>query len=233
MYDSLLEKLSFKNTPPKGIVLAWGNNRHNETSHNNYEKMYLPRLCFKIKEDEIVSVKSGWEFNLALTKNKSVFSWGNNEAGQCGLNSTLPIIFSPTKIDIKNIKMITCGNEHSMALNDDNEIYSWGHGKGGVLGFNEEGNVLKPRKIEDFLAESICSGSLHNLALGKDGSLYSWGCGEGGQLGHSEEFLVIIIYYYLIANANLGCLSTPSKIIGLNNTKIIKFSCGEVNHLFD
>ena len=194
LYDSLLEKLSFKNTPPKGIVLAWGNNSHNETSHNNYEKMYLPRLCFKIKEDEIVSVKSGWEFNLALTKNKSVFSWGNNEAGQCGLNSTLPIIFSPTKIDIKNIKMITCGNEHSMALNDDNEIYSWGHGKGGVLGFNEEGNVLKPRKIEDFLAESICSGSLHNLALGKDGSLYSWGCGEGGQLGHSEEFLVIIIY---------------------------------------
>ena len=191
MYDSLLEKFNFKKTPPKGIVLTWGNNSHNETSHNNYEKMYLPRLCFKIKEEEIISVKSGWEFNLALSKDKQVFSWGNNEAGQCGLDLICPVIFSPTRIETLNkIKMITCGNEHSMALNESNEIFTWGRGKGGVLGYSEEGIVSKPRKIENFFAESVCAGSLHNIAIGRDGSLYSWGCGEGGQLGHSEAFLV-------------------------------------------
>ncbi|MFM7858252.1 MAG: hypothetical protein ACKO96_41640, partial [Flammeovirgaceae bacterium] len=129
MYDILLDTLNFKKTPPKGTLLSWGNNSHNETSHSNYEKMYLPRMCFKLKEEEIISIKAGWEFNLALSKDGSIFSWGNNESGQCGLDNSSPVIFNPARIEsLKNVKMISCGNEHALALNEKNEVYSWGRG---------------------------------------------------------------------------------------------------------
>ena len=192
LYENLLEKLDYKSSPPNGTVLTWGLNLHNETSHDNYEKLYLPRTCFKLKDEEIVSISCGWEYNISLTDEGTLYSWGNNESGQCGLNTTLKIILSPTIIDgLNNVKMVSCGNEHSLALLNNGEVYSWGKGNGGVLGFNFEDNSLFPRKIEGFLFELICSGSLHNIAIGKDGNLYSWGCGEGGQLGHNEETLVI------------------------------------------
>ncbi len=191
LYENILERLNFRLSPPHGVMMTWGQNMKNETSHDYYEKVFLPRLCFKLKEEEIVSASCGWDFSLALTKDKNIFSWGNNESGQCGVDPMVKVIANPKKIDTLNdVKMITCGNEHALALLNDGELYSWGKGNGGVLGFEYENAMYYPHKLEGFNFESISSGSLHNLALGKDGALYSWGCGEGGQLGLSEETLV-------------------------------------------
>jgi len=41
LYDYLIEKMSFKRNLPYGVVLTWGNNSHNETSHDVYRKSFL------------------------------------------------------------------------------------------------------------------------------------------------------------------------------------------------
>ena len=43
LYNELLQKLSYKDNLPSGIVISFGNNTHNETSHDRYEKITFPR----------------------------------------------------------------------------------------------------------------------------------------------------------------------------------------------
>jgi len=223
MYDQLLDKLYFKKTMPKGVVLTWGNNMHNETSHNNYEKLSLPRMCTKMKDEEIKSVSCGWEHSIAINSDLQCFSWGNNESGQCGVGTTSPIIFNPSKIEgLSNVKSVSCGNDHSLALTLSGDVYSWGKADGGVLGYKDNEYEYSPKRIKSLKnIEDICCGSLHNIALTKDGVLYSWGCGEGGQLGHTEEFL--------LHEDSTGCISTPSVIQHLMHTKVRQISCGEAH----
>jgi alpha-tubulin suppressor-like RCC1 family protein len=223
LYDYLMHKISYKNNPPNSIVLSWGNNNHNETSHNNYDYLSLPRLCYKLKDEEVSKISCGWEHNIVITNNKKCFSWGNNQSGQCGIVDA-PLVYNPSLIEqLDNVIEVSCGNEHSLALNNLGEVFSWGKSEDGVLGYIENNIEYIPKKIkslEDVV--SIVSGSIHNMVLMKDGTVKSWGCSKGGQLGHSEDYLMSIDNF-------TGYLSNPTDIESLKLAKIKKVSCGEVN----
>jgi len=130
-----------------------------------------------------------------MTTKNEVYSWGNNEFGQCGVEF-IQANNNPQKINIKNIRNICCGNEHSLILNNYDEVFSFGKNDGGVLGYEVQENQYTPKKIPNLKNISlIACGSLHNLAFNSKGEIYSWGSGEGGQLGLPENLLV---NYYLI-----------------------------------
>jgi len=228
MYDFLLDKLSYKKNHPDNILLAWGNNSHNETTHNNYDFLSLPRICYKLKNHQVIKISSGWEHNIVMTTDKKCFTWGNNEAGQCGVPET-PVIYHPKLIEIQDkIYDLTLGNEHSLALMETGDVYSWGKSEDGVLGYVEREIEFIPKKINSIKnIVGISAGSIHNLVVDREGCVYSWGCSKGGQLGHSENFLINIKNF-------TGYLINPSPIVTLKNTKIKKVSCGEVlYHLFN
>ena len=153
-----IEILNFKDYHQNGILFSWGNNTHNETSHDNYDKLYLPRFVYKLKNKNVILVNSGWEFSIAITNkednynnddnnnnNNKVYSWGNNCNGQCGFdNNEFHIINTPKNIielNNKNIIQISCGNEHCLALNKNGEVYSWGINEDGVLGFPNNNTI--------------------------------------------------------------------------------------------
>jgi alpha-tubulin suppressor-like RCC1 family protein len=225
MYDFLLDKLSFKKNLPNMVMYSWGSNNQNQTSHNNYDYLSLPRYVFKLKNQEVMNLSSGWEHNLVLTRNNEVYSWGNNEVGQCGLNENSKI-FNPEKIEqLKDIKLISTGNDHSMAMTTAGEIYSWGKAEDGVLGYQDKEIEYEPKKILFGLRfETFASGSIHNMALDKEGRVYSWGCSKGGQLGHSDNFLMKIPDFK-------GYIITPTLIRSLQEVKVTKISCGEAHSL--
>ena len=239
----LLNKLSYKKNNPSGVIISFGNNSHNETSHDKYEMLTLPRVIFKLKNTIIDHIYSGWEHNIVLSNQGDIFSFGYNQSYQCGLpNSNLlyrNTINDPTNISVvHNLygKLVSCGNEHSLILSKNNEVYGIGNNEDGVLGLND----LKLKSYKPILIhfgekdeytkkiKQISCGTVHNLALTEDGKVFSWGAAMGGQLGHEEKFLLKtnggVKNYYL---------SKPTIISKLNDMKINikKISCGEAHSI--
>ena len=97
LHNIILTKLSFQQFIPNGTVYSFGNNINNETSHNGYEVLSLPRVVYKLKEESIVIVKCGWENSCVINDKNKIFSWGNNESGQCG-GSTDKTIYNPQNL---------------------------------------------------------------------------------------------------------------------------------------
>ena len=242
LYQELLQKLSYKLNAPSGTVISFGNNTHNETSHDNYEKITIPRMIFKLKNLRIDHIFSGWEHNIILANNGDIYSFGNNQHYQCGLSNNdniNKIITNPTNISIlnNNIKGISaaCGNEYTLILSKDNEVYAFGNNEDGVLGIND--SKLKKYEFTKInfgiytnKIKEISAGTVHNLALTQDNKLFSWGSSQGGQLGLPEK--------YLISQPNYQTsffLSSPNQISIFSKSKkpenIQKISCGEAHSL--
>ena len=257
LYKELLEKLSYSHNMPSGVVFSFGNNRHNETSHDNLNMLTLPRIIFKLKNEYVDKIYSGWEHNIVLNKQGEIFSFGHNNNFQCGLpiNNEKNCINNPTNISKinGNIKAISaaCGNEHTLILKDDNSVYGFGINEEGELGLKDKNiktyklNKINFGKYSNQITQ-ISAGTVHNLALTKDGRVFSWGSSQGGQLGLSEEYLInkpgfketLFLYEPTLIHINKSIkINSQNKIknqIEINENDdefIIKISCGEAHSL--
>ncbi|XP_011487920.1 alsin-like isoform X3 [Oryzias latipes] len=117
----------------------------------------------------------------ALSEQGSVFMWGENASGQCGLtergtveNITVP---EPSLVSVVDTEVIppkvvqviqlACGREHSLALSAQNELWAWGSGC--QLGLvTSTFPVKKPQKVEHLAGRhviQVACGAYHSLAL--------------------------------------------------------------------
>ncbi len=82
-------------------------------------------------------ISAGWDHNIALKTDGTLWSWGRNDSGQLGDNtithrsSPVPITGGGT-----NWKLISGGGYHSAAIKTDGTLWSWGHNNSGQLGDN-------------------------------------------------------------------------------------------------
>ena len=255
LYNELFDKLSYKNNLPNGIVISFGNNKHNETSHDRYEKLTLPRVIFKLKNEMIDKICSGWEHNILINNKGEIFSFGRNQSYQCGLPNkdknlinkesiNDPINISKLHNNLKAIKA-SCGNEHSLFISQDRTVYGIGCNEGGLLGLSSNNiktykpikinfmHKLSTNKIENYNGKiiDISCGTMHNLALSEDGKIFAWGSIQGGQLGLPSDYLI-----NLQKNSNADqtyYISNPTLIPYFIDNKIIisQISCGEAHSL--
>ena len=200
-----------------------------------------PLLIYKLMNIIVKKIYSGWEYNIIITNNNEIYSFGNNNMFQCGIpfsqnyKQDNKIIENPQNVSLYNgnIKGISvaCGNEHTLILDENHNVYSFGNNEDGVLGVENNNlksyNLIKVNfgdyngKIKD-----IAAGTVHNIALTNDGKIFSWGSAQGGQLGLSENYLTQ-------KNLINFSISTPT-LVSINNnigeqTKITKISCGEAH----
>ena len=240
------ETLSYKKNNPNDIVISWGNNSHCETTHNNYDFLSLPRLIFKLKNQKVKKISSGWEHSVCINEKGQLFSWGNNSKGQCGVENesgynTSTTISTPKNIielNDKNIISVSCGNEHTLALSDDGSVYSWGWGQDGVLGYDNIDDVIyTPTKIKSLnkrkiKIKEIACGSIHNLLIDNLGQVYSFGCSKGGQLGLEINVLEKLFKQYNKGKKEENSfIFNPMIIDSLSNVFIKKISSGEAHNL--
>ena len=117
---------------------------------NNYLKINLRKvICTDIKSKlfgssklyknnfskfSVKKIKNGFNHKLILCENNELYSSGNNEYGQCGINSVNnenKIIGFPKRVDffknLPNIKNIYCGNYVSFVLLENNDLYAFGN----------------------------------------------------------------------------------------------------------
>lgn len=136
----------------------------------------------------------GFEHGLVIASDGSVWSWGYNEYGQLGYETTTSANPTPRRVtglpDDANAVAVAATEINSYALMDNGTIYSWGSNEWGQLGRSaEEGEEHVPGPvaidgvpIEDFTA--VFGGDGYSVsAFRENGSMWSWGHNTYGQVG--------------------------------------------------
>jgi alpha-tubulin suppressor-like RCC1 family protein len=163
---------------------------------------------------DIVQIASGYNHNLALLRDGTVWAWGDNTYGQLADGTSGEGMFThnyrakPQRIpELTDVASISAGTDFSIAVKKDGTVWSWGHGHMGQLGNTEDMNIksskdtlqekwiqhdeTKPvqvKKISNVIA--VSAGGSHALALTKDGTVWAWGNNMSGQVGSGDTRLV-------------------------------------------
>ena len=207
--DILLDKMSYLKYGPGNIIISFGINNFNQTTHDNYDMLTLPRVVFKLCDIKVKKIFSGYNYNFIIDNKNDIYSWGDNSCGQCGIGDK-NIVRSPMQVFFPElmddfIENIICGKETTYFISNHQKIF--------LCGFNIiiKKNWFTPTLLEldfDSNIKQIKCGEDFTLFLTEKGNLYSMGEGSEGQLGMKFNI-----------NEQKRYCSKPTKI--LNSIKII------------
>jgi alpha-tubulin suppressor-like RCC1 family protein len=94
-----------------------------------------------------IDIDAGSNFSMALTDDKSVWTWGDNSSGQLGTGGNASLS-APSKVSsLKNIVLISCGTHHALTLAENGDLWAWGWNIMGQLGDKSFEGRAKPVKV--------------------------------------------------------------------------------------
>ncbi|XP_074307934.1 ultraviolet-B receptor UVR8-like isoform X2 [Silene latifolia] len=200
---------------PRLQVYSWGWGDFGRLGHGNSSDVFIPQSIKTLDSLKIKQIACGDSHCLAITMDGEVTSWGRNQNGQLGLNSTEDSLI-PQKIQTFQgipVKMVAAGAEHSAAVTEAGELYGWGWGRYGNLGLGDRNDRLVPEKVAPFdgiKMNLVACGWRHTITVTTSGNIYTYGWSKYGQLGHGdfEDHL------------------TPYKLEALSDTTISQISGG-------
>lgn len=147
-----------------------------------------PALVIDSSKVKVVEISAGGMHSVYLTADGSVWSFGCNDEGALGRDTTEDgSEFKPGKVDLPaDCVRITAGDSHSAFLLSDGRVFACGSFRDshGTMGLNLQGKQQYPVEVvptEDFV--DIKSGADHLVMLSSGGKVYTVGCAEQGQLG--------------------------------------------------
>ncbi|XP_029174872.1 RCC1 and BTB domain-containing protein 1-like [Nylanderia fulva] len=167
------------------------NNEHDSTKDDTSNTDLFYKINFN--GNKVVFIACGAHFNVAITDEDQVYSWGSNIYGQLGIDEvphvsrlkTLNSIYKSTPHEIttlskKNIVKIVCGSAHSLALTKKGQLYVWGgnhYKQSGTIKYDVK-LLCCPVMLEmEVKILDIAANYLHHtsVALGSDERIYIWG----------------------------------------------------------
>jgi alpha-tubulin suppressor-like RCC1 family protein len=159
-----------------GTVWAWGANYYGQLGDNTTSNRLIPVQVLGPGGigylSNITAIAAGYNHNLALSSDGTLWAWGQNYYGQLGDNTTAdsPVPVEVTGPDgagyITNITAIAAGNTHSVAVRDDGTLWAWGWNYYGELG--DGTNTDRPAPVQALWLENVTSvtaGQGYTLAL--------------------------------------------------------------------
>uniref|UniRef100_A0AAQ6IC89 Alsin Rho guanine nucleotide exchange factor ALS2 a n=1 Tax=Anabas testudineus TaxID=64144 RepID=A0AAQ6IC89_ANATE len=133
-----------------------------------------PLLEVSLLGKMVIRVAAGGFHCGALIEHGSVYMWGENTAGQCGLTERVSEPSAVSVVDsevvppaVVRVVDLACGREHSLALSSQNELWAWGSGCQLGLVTNTF-PVWRPQKVEHLAGRhviQVACGAYHSLAL--------------------------------------------------------------------
>lgn len=123
------------------------------------------------------SISSGYNHNLAIKADGSLWSWGENTLGQAGTGNTSTTGISvPVQIaSSSKWRTISAGGFYSMAISANGTLWTWGDNYYGELGNGTTATETVPVQIGTDRWKSIDAGRNHVIALKTDGTVWIWG----------------------------------------------------------
>lgn len=184
-----------------GRVFGFGSGEKRQLGYIDYLFKSNPTeltSMFPLNENEIiVDIACGDDFNVALTSDKRVLTWGLNEDGQLGVESDIEdsLVYDITdKFMLQDgdyIKKVSCGASHSVALSNNGYVYTWGSNKFNQLGRNDCYYLSTPTLIDNFneTVIKIETGRYTSYLLTNQNQLYGFGSDSYGQLATCKPIL--------------------------------------------
>jgi len=190
----------------KGEVYSWGWGSMGQLGHGDLKSSNFPRkIEFFEKHGLVVDyISCGGCHSAAVTKDGTVYTWGEAHWGQLGLPKEFSDLHQslPAKCPVlqdgseEKIVKISCGGAHTAALTDKGHVYMWGRCDNGQLGIgqawlhdsDDEGllGVSRPHRVEGFGDDKVVQvacGAFHSAAVTESGNVYIWGKEDYGMLG--------------------------------------------------
>ena len=136
-------------------------------------------------------VSCGARHSAAIKTDGTLWTWGDNGAGQLGDN-TITNRSSPVQTIAAgtNWKQVSCGGYHTVAIKTDGTLWLWGDNSNGQLGDSTIADRSSPVQTiagGTSWKQVDCSGSIisgnNTAAIKTDGTLWTWGDNGAGQLG--------------------------------------------------
>ncbi|CAG8613869.1 9862_t:CDS:2 [Cetraspora pellucida] len=190
----------------EGFLYAWGSGDAHQLGRRVLARHVRDGLNpEKIAVKGIEKIFAGSYHSFAVAENGTVYAWGMNNYGQCGIRTRDEYITQPIRIDffkdLPKVRQIAAGEHHTLVLLEDGSIYSFGRADYGQLGIgdvpeddDEEPQkigqkVTTPTNIRNFVpCKFIAAGDFHSIAASSDNDrLYSWGFGEPFGIGDEEK----------------------------------------------
>jgi alpha-tubulin suppressor-like RCC1 family protein len=150
-----------------GTVWAWGLDNFGQLGNNTIssEPGLLP---VQVKDADglgylanVVAIAAGYQHNLAVKADGTVWSWGSNNYGELGDNTTTEKHLPVQVKGISGVKAVAAGANNSIALKSDGTVCIWGYNA------NHSWAKLTPQKVSGFSgAVDIAIKYYHSLAIG-------------------------------------------------------------------
>jgi alpha-tubulin suppressor-like RCC1 family protein len=136
----------------------------------------------------VTAIAAGPKYSLALTKDGTIYGWGENRYGQLG-DGTSNNRLTPVLVrGVSNAIAVAAGSAFSAALLGDGTVMTWGHGSGalGRPGIAVNGPNAVPALVPHATdVAAISAGAQHVLALTRAGRVIAWGEQNAGQVGRA------------------------------------------------
>nr|CAD7392784.1 unnamed protein product [Timema cristinae]CAD7425661.1 unnamed protein product [Timema monikensis] len=197
-------------------MLCLGRNEKGQLGHGDTKRRDVPTLIEALEDHNVVGAACGRNHTLILTDKGTVYGFGDNKMGQCGVGNQQPMITTPTRLsyDGPPVVKVSCGGEFSIILDCKGGLHSFGSPEYGQLGHNTDGKYFvtstkmgfhsehSPKRIVFFVEKSkdghinpvevvemvdFSCGANHAVALDSKKRVFSWGFGGYGRLGHAEQ----------------------------------------------
>jgi alpha-tubulin suppressor-like RCC1 family protein len=177
-----------------GTLWLWGRGNEGQLGDNN--------ITGKSSPVQTVTFGTNWklvscgyaDYTTAIKTDGTLWSWGDNSAGQLGDNTSGNGTGKSSPIQTvtygTNWKSVSCGYQHTAAIKTDGTLWLWGSNIQGQLGINAAGtNRSSPVQTVAYGTnwKLVNCGRYHTTAIKTDGTLWLWGQNNNGQLGDNTS----------------------------------------------
>ncbi|NBP82631.1 hypothetical protein EBU60_02045, partial [bacterium] len=116
----------------------------------------------------------------------SLWSTGDNKAGQLGNNTTISTTSFTQIGSSTNWSDVSAGSSHTCATTTSGALFCWGSNANGQLGIGSTARALTPQRVGLLTGwSSVSAGTNHTCAINA-GQLFCWGANANGQLGRGN-----------------------------------------------
>ena len=200
-----------------GEVWSFGKGEYGRLGNGSSSDLLLPEpVDLLLDIGKCTRIACGSSFSLALMENGTLYAWGRNEQGQCGVGGSMSMdVYSmedypmEVKGELEGQRVVDIGAGYGQALAtvETGELYQWGMGQ-----------WLSPRIVlfedgETKKIDSLSCGEKFNAVSTADGDVYTWSKGffQKKMLGHEDQ----------------RTQKFPAKIEGMPSSNVRSISCGQ------
>ena len=191
-----------------GSLWTWGSNQDYQLGQSllsNTIKSTPTKITITPSPKDI---SAGTAHAAVVLTNGTLWSWGLNDHGQLGINTTSDAT-KPTQVGVAtNWESVSAGGAHTLAKQQvTNYLYAWGANANGQLGQGSTTDIGVPTQVNLFNSPAgtvavFSAGGAHSMAIGTDGTLWVWGANGSGQVGDSSTLTDYPFPYQVGTNTN-------------------------------